>query len=450
MRNDTKESILRLIPTRTATLYLIFFVLSLGVSITMMNISEDVFRTFTSCNGDAEYEISIFMALVFLQSILVLVKVEHELPNRDEELEESMRLAYQLVDKEGNLLPSKQIKSSREDMMRKRNLSKETSLDIICDVFTDDSSRDVTSQRSGRLHRTNTSSEDASETQYSYLTTTNNSSRSMRETGDYIIKQRSHYSRDGGRRSSLHSWSQFSVCWNSLWMLFYHLVIFMSIHATLLASRINGTIELNKYAMATCSHIQGKFPLGMFSPRMTHPLLSEYTFFLTYLSCTSCELITRKYADASYLRNFISRDHFKICKLFACFRILVQIGIFAYSMVMIGMSIYYGFGSPMQIVSGFSVGMLVLFVIAALTQLLQLSHMSTSTLEWNWFWSILSLMTFWISGFMFYISVYGIPLTVPYTYLQIGCWLPLTILTMRKGKAIFNWRDISSALYTFN
>eukprot|EP00371_Babesia_bovis_P001957 XP_001610604.1 hypothetical protein [Babesia bovis T2Bo] len=252
-------------------------------------------------------------------------------------------------------------------------------------------------------------------------------------------------------KASRCQWLSFhSICLNSLWMLLYHLVFFMGTHATLLASRIHGSIALNAYSLETCAHLRDKFPLGMWSPRLGHQLISESTFFLTYMSCTTFELVLRKSSDASYLRNIFSLHYFKERVWVGITRLILQAVIFLYALSLIIISIITGYGSPMQIVCGFSMGMLMLWINAVLTQLLELSDMSKSTMNLNWFWSLLSLLNFWICSLLFYISVYGVPFSAPYMYLQIFVWVPLLILTCREGKQIFMWQDFSSALCAFN
>lgn len=444
MREEVTNFFSRLVPRRTATIYFLFFISTLMVSIAVMNSSHEVFRSYTICHGQYEYDISIFVVLVCLQLLLSLLKVEHKSGKEEKKLGDATEPSHRELNSDNELIPKKQL-SEHLDMRNIRMRSADNLAGVICDVFSGSNMLEVSPHNSGALGSSR--SFDIGEKRP--MDELRKDAAGMSPKGEQEKDELAHKAACI-RHPFRHSRANFSICWNSLWVLFYQLLAFMAIHATLLASRIHGAIELNKYALETCSHLWYKFPLGMWSPRMRYPLLSESTFFLTYLSCTSFELVTRKSSDASYVKNFFGTHFWKDCPLIGTLRIVLQCVIFVYGASSVVMSMVYGYGSPMQIVTGFSMGMMMLWINAALTQLLQLSHVCTSTLELNWFWSLLSLLNIWICGILFYITVYGIPFTATYTYLQIFCWFPLLILTKRKGKKIFVWRDIPYALYTFN
>ncbi|KAK1939598.1 hypothetical protein X943_001417 [Babesia divergens] len=417
----------RVLPKRTATVYFILFLSTMIMSITLLNMSDKVFRDYTSCHGNKEYDISIFMVLISLQFILLLFKVDGKKEVADNGSDINLPL-FQRLDRDGHLFANKKLKGHL-GFMEKRLLPPDAFTRVVCHALTPNGSN-ASSPRPPAGRPIVSQSIVPSVSDMSRTDSLGAAEVDGRRNSDHVDRLPS---------PCQHSFTNYSICWNSLWMLFYHLIIFMGIHATLLASRIHGAIELNKHALETCSHLWDHFPLGLWSPRMRYPLFSENTFFLTYLSCTSFELIVRKSADASYVRNFFRFQFLKECRLFGTMKIILQCLIFMYGGFVVSMSMVYGYGSPMHIVSGFSLGMMTLWINAALTQLLQLSHMSTSTLDLNWLWSILSALNFWICGLLFYISVYGIPFTAPYIYLQIAAWIPLLILTKQKGKMIFAW-----------
>ncbi|GBE62283.1 hypothetical protein BOVATA_037760 [Babesia ovata] len=475
MREDVVGVLSRLVPRRTATLYFILFVSTLLLSIGLLNGSENLFRSFTSCRGDAEYNISAFTALVVLQCILILPKSDDSSGDDEEASELTTRSSLRRLDKDGHF-PSKNL-TDNLDFANRSCFTNEGFVSIICEKFSPRTSPVISSRVTGsqgsKRSMTSYANHDKSDGDskidrrmcksgpaYDEQTPTNDETpvnnvgdASTNETIDPDQPQgdpSSNENGDGGPNPCTAWMYSCSICWNSLWMSLYHFVSFMGIHATLLASRIHGSIELNKHALETCGHLRDKFPLHMWSPRLGYQLISESTFFLTYMSCTSFELVIRKYDDSSYLKNFFAGHILKERRCLGIMRILLQALIFLYAFVVILASAFTGYGSPMQILCGFSMGMLILWINALLTQLIQLSNMSHSTLNFNWLWSLLSLLNFWICGVLFYVSVYGIPLSAPYIYLQVVSWIPLLILTTRKGKQIFMWQDISSALYTFN
>ncbi|CDR97645.1 hypothetical protein, conserved [Babesia bigemina] len=475
MHEDVIGFLSRLVPRRTATLYFIFFVSTLLLSIGLLNGSENLFRSFTSCRGEAEYNISAFTALVVLQCILLLPKSDESAGDHGETSGVTTR-SLRRMDRDGAQFPSKNL-GDNLDFANRSCFSNEGFVSIICEKFSPrtppltssrvaggpGSKRSLTScgtndknDRSTTLDRRMCKSVPAYEEQTSMDDRAHADNAGDASTNEASDADKDHDEipsdeNDDVAPNPCAAWMySCSICWNSLWMSLYHFVSFMGIHATLLASRIHGTIELNKHALETCVHLRDKFPLHMWSPRLGYQLISESTFFLTYMSCTSLELVIRKYDDASYLKNFFTGHFLKERRCLGIMRILLQAVIFLYAFVVILASIFTGYGSPMQILCGFSMGMLMLWINSLLTQLLQLSDMSKSTLDFNWLWSLLSLLNFWICGVLFYVSVYGIPLSAPYIYLQVASWIPLLILTTRKGKQIFMWQDISSALYTFN
>ncbi|ORM40364.1 uncharacterized protein BXIN_1989 [Babesia sp. Xinjiang] len=423
-----------------------------------------VFRTFTSCQGSSEYSISAFTALVVLQCLLLLPKFGDPYAENDDSCDTTGSSTTRQLDNDQDMIPAKKF-SSNFGITERGYSHSYGFVGITCEKpSSNGSSRDVSSHYSrGSSYRYRMPNRHARSEGYirDLNTLGTNCGGSVRSNENQSVPhgnpaapneaddQKSEECQP--KTSTCSVWlGSLPICWNSLWMLLYHLVIFMGIHATLLASRIHGSIALNKHALETCTHLRDKFPLGMWSPRLGYPLISESTFFLTYMSCTTFELITRKSSDASYLSNFFSRHFFKERLWIGIVRSLLQFVIFFYAFFLEISSILNGYGSPMQIVCGFSMGMLMLWINALLTQLLQLSDMSTSTMNLNWFWSLLSLLNFWICSVLFYISVYGLPLTAPYMYLQVASWIPLLLLTTQKGKQIFMWQDISYALYAFN
>ncbi|GFE53884.1 hypothetical protein BaOVIS_012880 [Babesia ovis] len=465
MREDVLFVLSRLVPRRTATVYFLLFGATLLLSIGLLNGSENLFRRFTSCQGNADYGISAFTALVVLQCLLLLPKFDD--PIADEPSDSDSHTApstFSHLDNHGNILTAKKLRDAAR-MPHREFFRSEGFVGIVCDKSTPSASSGAIhsydsniSLIQSRAARRKLHSEGFITDLAAMRPSRLDSVATIKEGDDSPLSSTEDNNEDERFPDSPEQKSSFcvswvgskTICWNSLWMLLYHLVIFMGIHATLLASRIHGTIAINEYALETCSHLRDKFPLGMWSPRLGHQLISESTFFLTYMSCTTFELITRKSSDASYVKNFFSFHFLREQKFIGVTRILLQGVIFIYAISQIIISMLTGYGSPMQIVCGFSMGMLMLSINAVLTQLLELSDMSKSTMNLNWFWSLLSLLNFWICSVLFYISVYGLPLTAPYIYLQFFAWIPLLILTTRKGRHIFMWQNISSALYAFN
>ncbi|AFZ79954.1 hypothetical protein BEWA_028030 [Theileria equi strain WA] len=420
------------------TVYFLLFIISMSVSIILVNSGEKVFKMYTSCHGDEVFDITWIGVLILLQCLL-------SLPS---------------LDRHGNEEYSKSTTSvileDESDMSNKIGYTADSSNITI--RYASELQDQPTATASINSGAQGSYSEKHYKTSVSKIKDNRVGSISQEDTCGYIDgvsesvlrgqnkKEEQEQKSSGTKCSALNNWfnARFGICWNSLWMLFYNLIIFLGIHSSLLASRIHGNIDLNKYALETCSHLS-VFQFSLMSPTLKFPLISESVFMITYLSFAVHELVVRKAENSFLIKNFIGRHYFKESMLLGSIRLIVQVGIFSGNIFLICFCITCGYGSPMHVLVGFSLSMLVLWVNSHLSQILQLTHlrdMRSATLDFNWLWSIMSAFVLWLCGFLFYASVYGIPYYSLYLYIHPVAWILFLSLTFYKGSQIFAWRNI--------
>lgn len=421
------------------TIYFMLFIISMSISIVLVNSGEKVFKMYTSCHGDKIFDITWIGGLIVLQCILslpsldrhgneeysksaaaVILENSSDVSNNAEYSDITVRYTSELQ----NPTMEATIDDGKPNSYTERHYS--------ADALRPDSKKKTKEKRVGSISQEDTCG---------YIDSVSESALHGDRTKDEQEPKVSI-----GKLSSLRDVvkSRFGICWNSLWMLLYNLIIFLGIHSSLLASRIHGNIDLNKYALETCSHLS-VFQFSFTSPTLKYPLISESVFMITYLSFAVHELVVRKAENSFLIKNFIGRHYFKESKILGSIRLIVQLGIFSGNIFLICFCIMCGYGSPMHVLVGFSLSMLVLWVNSHLSQILQLTHlrdMRTATLDFNWLWSLMSSFVLWLCGFLFYASVYGIPYSSLYLYIHPVAWILFLSLTFCKGRQIFAWRNI--------
>ncbi|UVC54565.1 hypothetical protein MACJ_004116 [Theileria orientalis] len=429
---------LKHLPYQMASLYFILFIISITASVITVNCGDEVFKKYTSCNGNKVHNINWIGALIVLQMVLLFVTIEQDTPkggkalgviNEEKENEEEGEVSedenYNMRDNSGayqRVFPGSDYAIKIEDTEeKKRKLSRKSG------------SKEMIIESGGkeRIEEEDIIGEDKGSDGGRKGTTVDESLRS--DLSDTVVTPKIFKGKNvlSGRMK---------ICWSSIWMISYHFVIFMGVHGSLLASRIHAHISLNKYGIETCSHLS-YFPLNLSSPNLKDPIISETVFLVTYLSFTIHEIVIRKTENCFLIKNFFGKHYFKESLILGAIRLIIQIVLFSGNMALIILCITNGFGSPMHVLVGFSISMLALWINSLLSQLLELTHygeMKASTLDYSYIWSILSAFLLWFCGFFYYVSVYGVPYKRVYFYLHPLAWAILISLTYYKRKEIFS------------
>ncbi|GIX65652.1 chaperonin HSP60 [Babesia caballi] len=243
MREGGWAFLSRLVPRRTATVYFILFGSTLLLSITILNGSERLFREFTSCQGSFEFSINTFTALVVIQCLLLLPKLKEPFVEDGESSETHSAEGHRRLDNSGNLLPPEKL-SSRIDSPSRRLFSNDGFINLLGDKFSAKPYSEMTSRVSslGRdsvdsvsIHVKLDSDDELLKGRDKQRKRSRKSLRAKKDDvasavasqllasdGDAPLDESTPEEAKGCIRAS--SWmSNVTICWNSLWMLLYHL-----------------------------------------------------------------------------------------------------------------------------------------------------------------------------------------------------------------------------------
>ncbi|KAK2194947.1 bifunctional Ribosomal protein S5 [Babesia duncani] len=336
---DLNYRILNILPKRIDQVFLITFVIFLCISIGLLNSDEGVYREYTTCHGDADYGFAWFGALLFFQLLLSLPSIENGYNDTFDSDDDSFKLkpmSDKSRDSTAEMVLVHQKTNNRNTIITMNSNSHRRVKEPIIDL-------DNLSHRS-----------------ITFKAKKAPSNRGPTHNISWI---------DSGTR-----WQyKFGLCLNTCWIIFYNLIIFMGIHASLLASRVYGSIDLNRLGLETCDHLN-EFHFSLGSPALMHPLIHEPIFMITYLTFLMHVITVRKGKDASYISNFI-RFYWSRETPFLCFfRIIIQLAMYVELLALMVMSMLNGYGSPLHIVSAFAMAMLFLWVVTYLSHLMQLNE----------------------------------------------------------------------------
>jgi len=241
-----------------------------------------------------------------------------------------------------------------------------------------------------------------------------------------------------------------SLCWNSIWMTLYFTIYFLGFHASLLSWRIYGKSESHASTVETCGHMKQR----VFEDELplTRALLSDFAFIEIFLGVATAVLCVRKRKDPYRLSSYFGCCETRTlsCSTPSVFQVVIQLSIAATAVTKITFCWIFGYGTPLQIVSGILLANVTLGVVSVLLHVLEmdLAHpLDNPALEYHWLWSMLCLAIIWGCGFLFYLSVYGLSWS-PYFIPHVVCWLALGLVTICKFNSVFplvNHGDVAEA-----
>ncbi|CEM02152.1 unnamed protein product [Vitrella brassicaformis CCMP3155] len=226
------------------------------------------------------------------------------------------------------------------------------------------------------------------------------------------------------------------IHWNSVWMSLYMALYFLGFHASLYGWRVYGNSDSLETTWMTCQSQDDA---------VRRSRISEFSYIEGFWAFATAFVAIRKCRDPWRVSNYVGLRVLRECcscqySSIAYCQVLLQLSIIIAAGTKIGMCWTGGYGTPMQLLFGFLLACVTLWVVVILTHVLQVDYALPGvgpSLEYHWLWATISLAIIWGCGFLFYLSVYGIPTPDMYWIWHFSFWVIFFLLLMLRFNQIF-------------